>query len=56
MDDEGSSESESEEAPVGTVYYHRDPNDPQRVFSVQEFSAFQYHSSNLSNATFSQEQ
>ena len=56
VDDESCSESESEEVPVGTVYYHRDPNNPQRVFSVQDFSAFQYHSSNLSNAIFSQEQ
>ena len=56
LEDDSSSESEGEEAPAGTVFYHRDPYDPQRVFSVQDFSAFQYHSSNLSNVTYSQEQ
>ena len=56
LEHDSSSESEGEEAPPGTVFYHRDPNDPQRVFSVQDFSAFQSHSSNLPNATFSQEQ
>ena len=56
VEEESSSDFESEEAPLGTVHYHKDPNDPQRVFSVQDFSAFQYHSSNLSNVTYSQEQ
>ena len=56
VEEESSSDFESEEAPLGTVHYHKDPNDPQRVFAVQDFSAFQYHSSNLSNVTYSQEQ
>lgn len=47
--DENSSESEQEEAPAGTVYFSRDTHNPHRVFSVQDFSAFQYRSSsNLS--------
>ena len=54
VEDESSSESDGDEAPLGTVHYYKDPNNPQRIFSVQDFSAFQYHNSNLSNATSTQ--